>query len=110
VVDRVKKGEGGVTKVTPKKGWQRVRDWQSAFLKHLCERGNVSCASKAARISRKTVYARLDMDPLFKAAWEDALDEACDHMEEEARWQGPRSRSSTEVRSLDTFASTATSC
>jgi hypothetical protein len=71
--------------VTPKERRERVRDWQSVFLKHLCERANVSCASKAARISRKTVYAKRNTDPLFKTAWDDALDEACDHLEEEAR-------------------------
>jgi hypothetical protein len=74
-----------VTEVTPKKGAKRTLDWQSAFLHHLSAQGNVSCASKAARISRKTVYARRDTDPLFKAAWDDALNEGCDHLEEEAR-------------------------
>jgi hypothetical protein len=41
---RGEKGEGGVTEVTPKKGRQRVRDWQSAFLHLVSEQGNVSRA------------------------------------------------------------------
>lgn len=60
---------------------QRVRD---AFLAELAQRGIVSDAAKAAGAARRSVYEWRDADPAFRAAWDDALDQAVDTMEREA--------------------------
>lgn len=85
--NRVENGGDEVTKkVTPKKGRKnRVRKWQPVFLRELSMWGNVSRACKKACVSRKSAYDAKESDDSFKAAWTDALDVACDALEEEAR-------------------------
>lgn len=64
----------------------RGRDvWAKAFLSALRIHGNVSVASHVASIARSAVYERRDSDPAFKQAWDDALEEAGDWLEHEAR-------------------------
>src|SRR5581483_8003267 len=67
---------------TPKKSLPR---WGKAFLARLRESGNVRLSCEAAGIDRKTAYNRRSADPEFAAAWDTALDEAADLLEEEAR-------------------------
>lgn len=71
--------------ITPKK--RRKKTWEAAFLDALAESGNVSKAAAAAGVTRTTVYAlRNHPDaPDFAEAWEDALEEASDLLELEAR-------------------------
>lgn len=59
--------------------------WVKGFLSALSTTGNVSSACKAVGVDRKTVYDRRDADEAFAAAWNDALDQAADLLEEEAR-------------------------
>jgi hypothetical protein len=59
--------------------------WHDGFFAALAETGNVTKACKAVRIERKTVYKARDRDPAFRACWAEALDEAADRLEEEAR-------------------------
>lgn len=75
------------TKPTPKKlGKPRSSgDWADAFLASLREEGNVREACKAADVHRTTAYDRRRDDPAFAAAWRDALDDAVDALEKEAR-------------------------
>jgi hypothetical protein len=71
--------------LTPKK--RRKKAWETVFLDALAESGNVSKAAAVAHITRPTAYAlRNSPDaPDFTEAWEDALEEAGDLMELEAR-------------------------
>lgn len=60
-------------------------DWRGAFLASLRLTGNVTRACKAAQIARGAVYELRNKDADFAEAWEDALDEAADVLEAEAR-------------------------
>jgi hypothetical protein len=75
------------TKSTPKKGHglTRRRDWKPIFLKALAESGNVTIAARQAKVGRTLVYETERADPAFKEAWLNALEEAADLLEEEAR-------------------------
>lgn len=65
--------------LTPKKGWQ------AAFIKELCRTGNVSSACRKAKISRTVAYEDREADPVFGAAWAEALEVAVEALELEAR-------------------------
>lgn len=55
------------------------------FVLALAKTGNVSEACKTAGIGRKTAYRYREDDPEFASAWNEALDEAADALEGEAR-------------------------
>lgn len=55
------------------------------MLAALAETGNVSKAANAAGINRVTHYVWLKEDPEYAAAAEDAMEQAADLLEEEAR-------------------------
>lgn len=59
--------------------------WQKAFLAALAVSGNVSASAKAAKIDRTTASRRRAADEPFALAWAQALDEAADTLELEAR-------------------------
>lgn len=61
------------------------RGWEELFLKALAETGNVSAAAKLAGVARQTAYEAKELRPEFAARWDDALEEACDALELEAR-------------------------
>lgn len=65
--------------LTPKK------DWQAAFLKRLCETGNVSASCRKAKITRAWAYETRDNDAAFAKAWDEALEIATEALEMEAR-------------------------
>lgn len=56
---------------------------RSRFLKALKETCNVTLAARAAGAGRRTVYEHREKDPDFRAAWEEALEEAVDVLEAE---------------------------
>ncbi|WP_122040430.1 hypothetical protein [Asaia bogorensis] len=58
---------------------------QSVFLDHLRKSANVSDAARAAGIDRKTAYNWRHSDELFCEKWKQALEEATDLLEAEAR-------------------------
>lgn len=60
-------------------------EWQAAFIEALCDTGNVSESAKEAQVSRMYVYEQRRADQLFATAWDDALDQASDLLEKEAR-------------------------
>jgi len=60
-------------------------DWQSKFIQNLRRTGNVRAACKVAKISRTAAYNHRNTDNEFKAVWDEALEEACDDLELEAR-------------------------
>lgn len=55
------------------------------FLQKLRTSGNVSASARVARVSRNMVYQRRKDDPGFAEAWDEAIDEAIDALEAEAR-------------------------
>lgn len=55
------------------------------FLNHLKKTGNVSEAARAAGIDRKTAYNWRRGDEIFSDHWKQALEEATDLLEAEAR-------------------------
>lgn len=59
--------------------------WVKGFLTALRESGIVRVACDAAKIDRSTVYDHRIADATFAEAWDLALDEAADLLEEEAR-------------------------
>jgi hypothetical protein len=71
--------------VSAQKAAERPRPWERAFLSTLRATGNHSAACRAAHIDRSTPYEARDEDPGFAAAYQDALAEACDALEAEAR-------------------------
>ncbi|WP_162993539.1 hypothetical protein [Asaia bogorensis] len=63
----------------------RGKALQSVFLDHLKKSANVSEAARAAGIDRKTAYNWRRGDGLFCEKWKQALEEATDLLEAEAR-------------------------
>lgn len=61
------------------------RDARDVFLDHLRKTSNISEAARVAVLDRTTVYRWRSEDPGFAAAWDDAIDEATDALEAEAR-------------------------
>ena len=59
--------------------------WYAAFLANLRNTANVRASCNAAGVSRKVAWAAQKRDPDFAAAWNDALEEACDILEWVAR-------------------------
>lgn len=55
---------------------------QNAFIEELRASGNVSRAAKAAGVSRQAAYEYRNNHPEFAAAWDDALQEGVDKLEE----------------------------
>src|SRR5262249_51821069 len=58
---------------------------QRGFLASLKETGNVRRACQAAQVSRRAAYYARERHPDFAAAWDEALEEAADRLEAEAR-------------------------
>jgi hypothetical protein len=56
-----------------------------AFLAALRDGGNVYRACVCAGVARGAMYRLREADPVFASAWQEALEEAADRLEEEAR-------------------------
>lgn len=76
-----------VTDVTPKKGKER-------FLAELRKIPNVSRACRLAGFARQTAYRYRDDDLTFAEAWDDALEEGVEALEE-AVWRRAKRESDT---------------
>ena len=63
-------------------------EWRPAFLAHLSKTANVPASAMAAGITRQGAYKAKGIDPAFSAAWDDAIEDAVDILEEEARRRG----------------------
>jgi hypothetical protein len=59
-------------------------DWKPAFLAALREVPVVSRACAAVGIERSTAYRAAEVDPSFREAWDDAMEEGIDKAEQEA--------------------------
>lgn len=62
-----------------------VKVWDKAFLGELRLSGIVSAACLIADVDQSTVYHRRSADPIFAAAWNQAIEESADWLEKEAR-------------------------
>jgi hypothetical protein len=69
---------------------RRAPVWEKAFLSSLRKLGNVTSACNAAKIERSTAYRHKEADKEFAALWQEALDEAADRLEAEARRRAER--------------------
>lgn len=79
------KAKGSLTNRTPQRAKTRKGNWKPRFLKRLAETANVREACRAAKISRDTAYAHYKQDKVFASRWDEALDDATDILEMEAR-------------------------
>jgi hypothetical protein len=70
--------EPPATPATPKKRGPPARVWQPAFLAALANSANVRAACAAAGVDRHTAYRHRERNARFRAAWDQALEEACD--------------------------------
>jgi len=62
-----------------------ARDWRERFLESYAETGNIGHACRAAGVSRATFYRERARNPEFDELALDAIDEAIDRLELEAR-------------------------
>jgi hypothetical protein len=62
-----------------------LKAWITPFLAALTDSGNASAAARAAGVSSTTAYALRRDDADFAAAWDQALEDATDTLEAEAR-------------------------
>ena len=58
---------------------------RAAFCELLAATGNVTKSAQAIGVSRTCCYDHKDNDPVFAKAWENAVDDAVDALEEEGR-------------------------
>src|SRR4051794_38857909 len=72
-------------KSTPKKPKRTAGEWRPAFLAALRQHGNIRAACQAAGINRTTAYDHRARSAPFAAAWDTALEDACDVLEAMAR-------------------------
>lgn len=61
------------------------RQWEKAFLAALENTGSVTAAADAAKIHRRATYTQKQKDPEFSRQWDEALDQAADALEDQAR-------------------------
>lgn len=72
----------------PRKG--RKTAWHDKFLLSLRDNGNVRLACQIVAIDRQTAYNHRESDQLFRQQWDDAIEEAIECMEAEARRRAMR--------------------
>lgn len=61
------------------------RLWQKAFLAALESTGSVTAAAEAAKIHRRAVYTHKQNNAEFSRLWDEAIEQAADTLEDEAR-------------------------
>lgn len=64
--------------------YENTREWQEGFLTSLRTLPNVLKACKRVGIGRTTAYEARGTDPEFAAAWDDALQDGIDRIEQVA--------------------------
>jgi len=77
-------------KLTPEK----EREWFPVFLATLRNTANVRASCQAAKITRETAYDNRKSNATFAAAWDSAIEDACDQLEA-AAWLRAKSSSDT---------------
>lgn len=61
------------------------KEWAPYFLSYLAHSGNVTASAEYAGIGRTTVYDHRERNESFRSAWKDAIEQATDLLELEAR-------------------------
>lgn len=84
----VKKGSKGLQKLTPIK--RQESPWERAFLTALAQTANITESARLAKITRQRAYDLRESSEEFRQAWGDALEQACDGLELEARRRAER--------------------
>jgi hypothetical protein len=64
---------------------ERRTDWHEPFLAALTRTGNVRLACRATGVPRATAYSHRSDSKAFTARWDEAIDDATDTLEAEAR-------------------------
>ena len=62
-----------------------TRQRKQTFLEHLRATSNVTESAQVAGVSRTAMYERRAIDPELSKAWDDAIEQATDALEKEAR-------------------------
>ena len=62
-----------------------IAAWQGAFIERLRATGNVTLAARVAGVSRQEVYNARNRNKTFRRLWNEALEEAVDLLDGEAR-------------------------
>lgn len=79
---KARKGRPARTKRTPKKDPRA--EAKAAFLAAMRDGKSIAGSAAAAGIGRRTAYEWRDEDPVFAGAWDDAIEEGTDRLEDEA--------------------------
>lgn len=77
-------GADAMTTARQTRRTRKKEEWQASFLAELARCGNVSASAVFAGVSRVFVYEVRAKDAEFAQAWDDALDQSADVMEQEA--------------------------
>ena len=62
-----------------------VTAWRDAFIERLKATGNVTLAATGAGVTRQNAYQTRNRNKTFRRRWDDALDQAVDLLDGEAR-------------------------
>ncbi len=62
-----------------------ISAWRGAFIERLRATGNVTLAARGAGVSRQEVYKARNRNKTFRRLWNEALEEAVDLLDGEAR-------------------------
>ena len=62
-----------------------IAAWQGAFIERLRATGNVTLAATGAGVTRQHAYQTRNRNKTFRRRWDDALDQAVDLLDGEAR-------------------------
>jgi hypothetical protein len=81
---RVNSPEGAGVALCGKGDRARLTKWMRTFLHALREEPNIKRACSAAKVSRSRAYRRREVDAVFAAEWQNALDAAVDSLESTA--------------------------
>jgi hemerythrin superfamily protein len=73
---------------------EKTREWFPVFLATLRNTANVRASCQAAKIDRRTAYRNREENADFRAAWDEAIEDACDQLEASA-WLRAKGSSDT---------------
>lgn len=77
---------------------KKDEEWYGKFLNHLARTANVTWSARRSGVSRATAYWHYNCTPHFAQRWDDALEEAADVLEAEARIRAVKGREIDGVR------------
>lgn len=75
----------GPTPVSKRRATDKTPENIEKFLTTLADGGTIAAGAKAAGVHRATAYKWRDEDPEFAAAWDEAIEQGTDALEDEAK-------------------------